>query len=86
MLMGCVSDSASSLVMKVFSGNMWIGPGFCWTRAVVFNICGVVDPFENLVKIVLPCPPHSVSGSLWTRGIHDRETKSGVYGNGQQVE
>lgn len=58
---------------------MWIEPNLCCTRAVAFNLCGVVDSFENLVKIVCTFFSHSVSGSLWTEGIHDRETKSEMF-------
>lgn len=64
-LMACVSDSISSLIMKFFLKCVDLNLISC-ARVVVLNLCGVVDPFEKLVKIVGMCVFHSTSGGLRT--------------------
>lgn len=69
-LMGCVSDSASSFIMSFFFffWNMWIEPNLYWTRVVVlkfFGYCGpLLEPDKNRVHVHFFFPPHPVSGDL----------------------
>lgn len=69
-LMGCVSDSASSFIMSffVFFWNMWIEPDLYWTRVVVLNFFGCCGPLLEPDKKSCTCAffffPHPVSGGM----------------------